>query len=160
MAKWDELDFDQSLWTIPAQNSKAGMVSKIHLSEQVKKLFNVLDNSSQSRYVLTGTDGSKPLTENALPRAIKRIQERVGIPELTAHDLRRTFATQLGEMLHIDPVVIEKCLGHKMSRIMATYNRNDMLPQSKDALNQWAQCVENLIRNDILLFQLRKKENQ
>lgn len=52
-----------------------------------------------------------------------------GIPEWTAHDLRRTFATQLGESLNIDPVVIEKCLGHKMARIMATYNKNEMLPQ-------------------------------
>lgn len=59
-------------------------------------------------YVLTGADFCQPLTENALPRAIKRIQERLGIPEWTAHDLRRTFATQLGETLQIDPVVIEK----------------------------------------------------
>jgi hypothetical protein len=29
-------------------------------------------------------------------------------PEWTAHDLRRTFATQLGEFLNIDLVVIEK----------------------------------------------------
>ncbi len=47
-----------------------------------------------------------------------------------------------------------------MPRIMATYNRNEMLPQRRDALNQWAQCIENLIRNDILLFQHRKKGNQ
>lgn len=160
LAKWDEIDFEQSLWTIPAQNSKASMVSKIHLSEQVKKLFTVLETISESQYVLTGADGSNPLTENALPRAIKRIQERAGIPEWTAHDLRRTFATQLGETLDIDPVVIEKCLGHKMPRIMATYNRNEMLPQRRDALNQWSQYIESLIRNDILFFQPRKKGNQ
>ncbi len=73
------------------------------------------------------------MTENAIPRAIKRIQDRLGIPEWTVHDLQRTFATQLGETLQIDPVVIEKCLGHKMPRIMATYNRNEMLPQRREA---------------------------
>ena len=80
-------------------------------------------------------------------RAIRRIQDKIGIPEWTAHDLRRTFATQLGETLNIDPVVIEKCLGHKMPRIMATYNKNEMLPQRKDALEQWAQCIDQLLQD-------------
>ena len=104
-----------------------------------------LQKISPSPFVLIGLIPDKPLDENALPRAIKRIQNRVGIPEWTAHDLRRTFATQLGETLHIDPVVIEKCLGHKMPRIMATYNKNDMLPQRKEALEQWAHKIEELI---------------
>lgn len=159
LAKWDEIDFAQSLWTIPAHNSKASIVSKIHLSESVKKLFRELRSLSQSQHVLTGSDRCEPLTENTLPRAIKRIQERVGIPEWTAHDLRRTFATQLGETLQVDPVVIEKFLGHKMPRIMATYNKNEMLPQRQEALNLWAQCIENLLRNDILFFQPHIKEN-
>ena len=60
--------------------------------------------------------------------------------------LRRTFATQLGEALHVDPVVIEKCLGHKMPKIMATYNKNEMLPQRKEALEKWAELIEDLIQ--------------
>ena len=87
-----------------------------------------------------------------MPRAIKRIQERVGIPEWTAHDLPRTFATQLGETLQIDPVVIEKGLGHKMPRIMATYNRNEMLPQRQDALNKWSRCIDDLLINNVVFL--------
>jgi len=49
--------------------------------------------------------------------------------------------------LRIDPVVIEKCLGHKMPRIMATYNRNEMLPERKEALNKWGQYIEILVEN-------------
>lgn len=158
LAKWNEIDFEESLWTIPAQNSKASMISKIHLSEQAKRMFGDLKKLSESQFVLTGADGCNPLTENALPRAIKRIQERLGIPEWTAHDLRRTFATQLGETLQIDPVVIEKCLGHKMPRIMATYNRNEMLPQRQDALNQWAQCIDNLMIDNVVF--LNNKNNK
>lgn len=79
-----------------------------------------------------------------MPRAVIRIQSRVGIPHWTAHDLKQPFATQLGEALHVDPVVIEKCLGHKMPKIMATYNKNEMLPQSKEALERWSQHLESL----------------
>jgi integrase len=95
---------------------------------------------------MPGVKDDQPLTDKALPRAVNRIQDRIGIPQWTPHDLRRTFATQLGEALHIDPVVIEKCLGHKMPKIMATYNKNEMLPQRKEALEQWAECVERLVQ--------------
>jgi integrase len=146
LAQWNEFDLKQSVWTIPASHTKSGMMMKVHLSSQAKALLKELKNHSASCYVIPGSKDDQPLTDKALPRAVNRIQERVGIPQWTAHDLRRTFATQLGEALHIDPVVIEKCLGHKMPKIMATYNKNEMLLQRKEALDQWAQCVERLIQ--------------
>ena len=87
----------------------------------------------------------------ALSRAINRIQERVGIPHWTAHDLRRSFCTQLGEALHIDPVVIEK-----MPKIMATYNRNEMLVQRKEALTKWSHYLESLRQDNVVPMQARK----
>ncbi len=155
LATLNEFDFEQSLWTIPAEHSKTNNVMKIHLSSQVKKLFMELKQASSSHYILSGVKANTPLTENALPRAIKRMEERLGIPSWTAHDLRRTFATQLGEALHIEPVVIEKCLGHKMPRIMATYNKNEMLPQRKDALSRWAQFVEDLLQEKVIPLESR-----
>ena len=148
LAKWDHFDFTNQLWTIPAEHTKSGITVKIFLSKLIISVLQNLRDIIDADFVLVGLDPTKPLDENVLPRAIKRIQKRVGIPEWTAHDLRRTFATQLGEVLNIDPVVIEKCLGHKMPRIMATYNKNEMLPQRKDALERWASCIENLVIKD------------
>lgn len=74
----------------------------------------------------------------------------MNIPSWTAHDLRRTFATQLGEALQVDPVVIEKCLGHKMPRIMSTYNKNEMLLQRREALDRWSQLVDDLLQENIV----------
>lgn len=145
LAQWNHFDFANSLWTVPPELTKGAITVKIHLTDLTKSLLFQLKEISDSPFVLTGLVPDNPLDENALPRAIRRIQNRVGIPEWTAHDLRRTFATQLGETFHIDPVVIEKCLGHKMPRIMATYNKNDMLPQRKEALERWAHKIEELV---------------
>ena len=145
LAQWNEFDFEQSLWTIPANHTKSGLTMKVHLSSQTKALLKELQQQSSSCCVLTGMKGDQPLTDKALPKAIIRIQDRVGITQWTAHDLRRTFATQLGEALHVDPVVIEKCLGHKMPKIMATYNKNEMLPQRKEALERWANLITQLV---------------
>lgn len=149
VAKWDELDLEKSLWTIPAANTKTGITMRVHLTDLVKSLFMELYNCGMGDYVISGADGLTPVTDRALPRAVNRLQERIGIPKWTAHDLRRTFATQLGETLNIDPVVIEKCLGHKMPKIMATYNKNEMLPQRKDALDKWSQYVTNLVSETV-----------
>lgn len=62
-----------------------------------------------------------------------------------------SVGTQLGEALRIDPVIIEKCLGHKMPKIMATYNKNEMFHERKNALNKWGAVLENLVTNSNIL---------
>ncbi len=158
LAQWSEFDLEQSLWTIPANHSKNGLIMKVHLSLQTKALLTELKSQSILCFVILGAKGDKPLTDKALPKAINRIQARLGIPQWTAHDLRRTFATQLGEALHIDPVVIEKCLGHKMPKIMATYNKNEMLPQRKEALTRWSEYLVSLLEDNVVPFQIKQVE--
>lgn len=155
LATWSEIDYQNSQWTIPKENTKQGEIMRIHLAEPVKAMFQELQATSKSKYVLSVKDG-EPLSPKALPRAINRIQERVGIEHWTAHDLRRSFCTQLSQSLLIDPVVIEKCLGHKMPKIMATYNKNEMLPQRRDALNEWAQHLDNLLQDNVIPISLQK----
>lgn len=148
LAMWSEFDFDNALWTIPSAHSKAGIVHKVHLSPQVLSLFLEIKSENDSAFVLPYKDSNSPLTLNALPRAVNRIQQRVDIAHWTIHDARRSFATHLGETLRIDPVVIEKCLGHKMPKIMATYNKNEMLPERNEALNKWSIHIETFIKSD------------
>ncbi|HEX4045757.1 MAG TPA: site-specific integrase, partial [Gammaproteobacteria bacterium] len=152
LATWSEFNLTESLWIIPADHCKGAETHKIHLSDQVKDLLIQLSQESDGDHVIHGESSNSPLSENALSRAIARIQERIGIPKWTAHDLRRTFATHLGESLRIDPVVIEKCLGHKMPRIMATYNKNEMLPERTIALSAWANYIEVYVYNDNVLL--------
>ena len=153
LAQWNEINFEQSLWTIPASHNKNGLIMRIHLSPQCKNLFEQLLQTKVSQYIISNIRNGEPLSEKAISKAVSRIQERVGIPHWTPHDLRRTFATQLGEALHIDPVVIEKCLGHKMPKIMATYNKNEMLPQRKEALNAWSKLVENMQQDNVVIIE-------
>ncbi len=146
LARWSDINFQDSIWTIPAINTKSGITHKVHLTALTKNIFKELKKTNSDNLILPGLIQNNPVEESTIPRAIKRIQDKVGIPHWTAHDLRRTFATQLGQTFNIDPVVIEKCLGHKMPRIMATYNKNEMLPQRKEALEKWSELVFNLVQ--------------
>lgn len=154
LAKWSEFNLEKSIWIIPPENNKIGLSMKIHLSELTKKLLLEIKEITLSHFVLAGVDDDSPLGDKSISKAIQRIQKRVGIPQWTAHDLRRTFATQLGETLRIDPVVIEKCLGHKMPKIMATYNKDEMLYQRKEALDKWSSLIDELTINKFEFVQL------
>ena len=155
LATFSEVDYQNSLWTIPKEHTKQGEVMRIYLTEPVKAMFKELQTVSTCKYVLSAK-GGEPIGLKALSRAINRIQERVGIPHWTVHDLRRSFCTQRGETLHIDPVVIEKCLGHKMPKIMATYNKNEMFLQRKEALTRWSQYLENLLHDNVVPLQRKQ----
>ena len=160
LAEWDELNFETSLWTIPKHKTKTGIQHTVHLSKLVINLFTKLKEYSdllESNYVIPsstnqkGLEGKtidKPLTDKALARAISRIQERVGIDKWTPHDLRRSFATQHGQLLKTNPIIIEKLLGHKMPKIMATYNKDEMLDERKEALEQWSDKIIELLKNN------------
>jgi integrase len=160
LAEWDEINAEELLWTIPKHKTKTGIQHKVHLTGLVINLFTELKEFSDllgSNYVIPSSKTQKdsngntindqPLTDRALARAIARIQERAGIDKWTPHDLRRSFATQQGQVLKTNPVVIEKLLGHKMPKIMQTYNRDEMLDDRKEALEQWSDQIEQLMAN-------------
>ncbi len=86
--------------------------------------------------------------EKSLGHSVKRSQERIDIEKWTLHDLRRTLATRMADTLGIDIVVIEKLLGHKLPKIMATYQKDEMLSKRQDALEQWSNKIQILVNNE------------
>lgn len=149
LAEWSHLDFDRDMWTVPATITKTKIVHKVPLSPLTKRLFQGLhEQVGDSRYCLPSfsndpDEGEKPFTDKAICRAVNRMQDKIGLPYWTAHDLRRTFSTQLSAM-GIAPHIVEKCLGHKLPKIMATYNQHEWLDERREALNQWAEKIEIL----------------
>jgi integrase len=145
LAEWSHLDFDKDMWTVPAAITKTKIVHKVPLSPLTKRLFHELHRQvGDTRYVMPSfADETKPFTDKAICRAVDRMQDKIGIPYWTAHDLRRTFSTQLSAM-GIAPHIVEKCLGHKLPKIMATYNQHEWLDERREALNRWAEKIEIL----------------
>ena len=156
LATWDHFDFDKALWSIPKGNTKTSKPQKIHLSKQVISILNILKSiSTGSKYVIPSMKLDEPCSDNAFARAARRAREHIGLPHWTVHDLRRTFGTHLDETLHINPVVIEKCLGHAMPKIMATYNKSEMLEERKEALDRWGEFVEGLV-SDVKIVSIKR----
>lgn len=56
LATWNEIDFNNALWTIPKEHTKQGEAMHIHLTESVKGMFKELKADSNCQYVLSAKD--------------------------------------------------------------------------------------------------------
>jgi integrase len=72
-----------------------------------------------------------PMDHRVLSRALRRR----GFT-FTPHDLRRTFSTRLAD-LGVMPHVIEKLLNHRMTGVMAVYNKAEYWPERRAAMRLW-----------------------
>ena len=86
-AKWDEIDFDEKTWTVPAERIKGGKEHRVPLSPEAMKIAKAMHKVREGDYVFPGGKAGKPLSTNALLALLKRMNR----PDLTAHGFRSTF---------------------------------------------------------------------
>ena len=141
--RWEELDLDKRVWSLPEERTKNNLPHVVPLSEAVRR-----DLTSRPRlgeYVFT-TTGTTPFS--GYSRSKQRLDQRIGFSDWTLHDLRRTFVTRLYE-LGIAPHIVEAIVNHVTSEakggVAGVYNRAQHLPERKAALDRWAAVVDGIV---------------
>ena len=76
-------------------------------------------------------------------------------PNFTVHDFRRTARTHLAA-LGVLPHIGERCLNHKVKGVEGIYNRHDFFEERKEALQKWADLLDQLERGGAEIVELRK----
>ncbi len=143
-ARWDEIDFEEKLWTIPAERMKQDRPHIVHLSDQVLAMFEELQTlASGSDYVLPSrNDLRRPISHSSLNVAIRTLD--VDIRDFVIHDFRRTASTHLHET-GFNSDWIEKALAHEQKGVRGVYNRAEYADQRRDMLQWWANFVDSQI---------------
>ncbi|SEQ51926.1 tyrosine-type recombinase/integrase [Basfia succiniciproducens] len=155
-AKWDEVDFKNKVWTIPAERMKAKRAHNVYLSDQALDLIVAFQIYSEgSPYLLPGrVNRRQPIANSSLNRVIANCikfinKDKQRIDDFTVHDLRRTGSTLLHEM-GFNSDWIEKSLAHEQQGVRAVYNKAEYAEQRKDMLQMWANKVDEWIRGENL----------
>ena len=148
-AVWDEVDFGNAVWTIPAARMKRSKAHNVYLSRQSVDIFIALKTcAGNSRYVLPSRyDADAPMsraTFNRITTAVAQRAQDQGLPlePFTVHDLRRTGSTLLNEV-GFNGDWIEKCLAHESGRSSrGVYNKAEYETQRRHMLQEWADMVD------------------
>lgn len=137
-ATWDEFDLDKAVWNLPAARSKNGIAISYPLHEKLIDIFIELKvRSSNSEFVFPNRRASKRfkhISPDTLNAAVSKLlkNNKMEISHFTIHDFRRTFRTILAK-LGVAPHVAERCLNHKLPKIMSIYDQHDYFDERKQA---------------------------
>ncbi|MBZ9801211.1 tyrosine-type recombinase/integrase [Mesorhizobium sp. ES1-6] len=148
-AVWDEVDFENALWSIPKERMKRSRPHNIYLSQQALDIMIALKTcAGNSRYLLPSRyDADAPMsraTFNRVTTAVVSRASKEGLPlePFAVHDLRRTGSTLLNE-LGFNRDWIEKCLAHEEGHSSrGVYNKAEYEHQRRHMLQEWADIID------------------
>lgn len=148
-AVWDEVDFENAVWTIPKERMKRSKAHNVYLSTQVLDIMVALKTcAGNSKYLLPSRyDADAPMSRATFNRVTYSVVERAkseGLPlePFTVHDLRRTGSTLLNE-LGFNRDWIEKCLAHEDGRSSrGVYNKAEYEHQRRHMMQEWSNLIE------------------
>ena len=143
-ANWDEFDFSNNLWRIPATRVKTGESRELALAPEVIEWLQELKiRACGSNYVFPARRESKRkrfphVSPDTTWRALHELNH--GLEAFTVHDLRRTSRSLMAD-IGVPFDVAEKILGHKLPGIAHVYDRGSSREQQRNALNRLAQTL-------------------
>lgn len=157
-AEWSEINRDRKngLWTIPAEKAKNGVQHVVPLSPLALDVLEAIDINvtpkdkkgkalmRTTEYLFPSPRGAKPITARSASRALCNNRVRIGVDDVSPHDLRRTAATRM-TALGVDRTVLAKILNHVDRSVTGRYDTYTYVPEKRAALNRWARKLEAII---------------
>lgn len=140
--QWNEID--EGCFMLNADRTKNHRSHKLPLPPTALEIIQT--RPSMGPYVFAGKDPTKPF--NGFRRTKEALDQAVAVEHFTLHDLRRTLSSNMAR-LGIPIHVTEKILNHQSGSfggIAGIYNRHNYHAEMKDALNQYDEYLENLIK--------------
>ena len=146
-ATWNEIDFEEALWTIPAGRMKKRTPHVVPLSSQALDILIGLKTlAGSSEFVLPSRyDSTKPMSSATFNRFFQQLSEEATkqgkhLPPFGPHDLRRTASTLLHEA-GFSSDWIEKQLAHEQRGVRAVYNKAQYIEQRRSMMQQWSDMI-------------------
>lgn len=122
--RWEEIDLEEALWTIPAEKSKNGLRMEIPLIPEAVEILQGR-RSLDSWWVFpsaTKAGQNVRCIDDWIIDLRRRMRERGVEKHFTVHDLRRTFACRL-VAAGVPTPTVAKALGHRGLSSVAIYAR-------------------------------------
>jgi len=117
-ARWDEIDFNRRMLTVPAARSKSKKPRHIPLSDAAVELLLSLPRQEDIPWVFFNPKTLRPPV--SIFYAWDSIRKKVGLAEVRLHDLRHSYASFLvnaGRSLY----EVQKLLGHHDPKVTMRY---------------------------------------
>ncbi|MFN8555659.1 MAG: tyrosine-type recombinase/integrase, partial [Candidatus Obscuribacterales bacterium] len=145
-ARWDEFDLHAATWTIPPWNSKNKMGQLVPLGEyeidilrERQEYLSALGTASLFVFPGSGKTGHQ------FKRSWPSLRRRLGLDDVTIHDLRRSLAATMASA-NVNLVLIKNALNHgdikTTAKVYARTNKQAELEARQTAHRIWLEAAK------------------
>lgn len=142
-ATWDEIDFENKIWAVPAERMKAGKKEhRVPLTESVLAILLALKQEradiegeeAPCPYIFPNSNGDGFLSNAVMLALLKRMKRR----DITVHGFRSTFRDWAAENTEYPDEVVEMALAHAIqNKVKAAYLRTDLFDKRRKLMEEW-----------------------
>jgi len=131
-AKWEEVDLDKALWTIPASRMKAGKEHRVPLSPRAVEILKSTQGL-RKEWLFPATKGGK-MSGMAMTMLLRRMKV-----DVTVHGFRSGFRDWSAECTGYAHEVAEMALAHTIeNKVERAYRRGDLFDKRRRLMDDWA----------------------
>lgn len=131
-AKWDEVDLERAVWTVPADRMKMRKPHKVPLSPQALAVLEDAKAVRRGDHVFPNGKG-EPLSDMALTKTLRDMGMNC-----TAHGMRSSFRDWAAEQTSVAGEIAEAALAHAVpNAVEAAYKRTDFFDRRRDLMEAW-----------------------
>ena len=134
-ATWDEINFTDAIWSVPASRMKAQKPHAVPLSDAAVAILHAQEAvRGKNPYVFPGARPRQPLSIMAMTMAMRRL----AAGEFTVHGMRSAARSWMADN-GVEFELAEACLAHAVgSAVVAAYQRSSMLARRRPVMQAWA----------------------
>ncbi|MDA8631295.1 integrase arm-type DNA-binding domain-containing protein [Litoricolaceae bacterium] len=139
LTRWDEIDVEQKIWTVPAERMKSRRPHVVPLSTEACRVLEAASAARYNEFVFPGNKRDTGLSNGAFLRLLA-----MHFPnhEMTPHGCRSTFRDWAEEQGKYTRHAIETSLAHTVrNHVEAAYLRTNVLQLRRQLLDDWAQFL-------------------
>lgn len=136
-ARWEEINLDEKLWSIPAERMKMKKEHRVPLVDAAIEVLNKMA-PQEAGLIFQGREKEgepQPLSDMTLSAVLRRMEYKTE----TIHGFRSSFRDWGAELTDYPSEVLEMALAHKVANsVEAAYRRGDLFDKRKALMTDWA----------------------
>lgn len=143
-ARWDEVNVESALWTIPEQRMKSGREHRVPLSDTALDVLQQIPRIDGSPFIFNGARHKNYLSNMAILQLMRGMGfgSRGSRGNYVPHGFRSSFRDWSGEISSFPRDVAEMALAHSIgNKVEAAYRRGDLFEKRRKMMQQWANFV-------------------
>ncbi len=134
-ARWDEIDLDRRVWTVPAERMKMSREHRVPLSHRAVEIVHEAENLNDGAGLVFPSIRGKILSDSTVSKLLRQL----GV-EAVPHGFRSSFRDWCAESGQPREIA-EAALAHTVQGVEGAYFRSDIFEQRRNLMEAWGNYI-------------------